>query len=247
VIGTVGAQPMFGPGHETLSPGTPELAQACSAVKEATVVCSKEALAWTLRQVGYPFVGWLVGAAAIIALPSVILMMMFGQTRIFFVMSRDGLLPPVLSKVHPRYHTPYVVTIITGIVVAVFAALFPVGALADISNSGTLFAFAMVAVAVLVLRRTDPSRTRPFRTPAVAIVAPLAVLGCIYLFFSLSGYTLSLFAGWAIVGLFVYFLYSRSHSHVGRGIVEVHEDDSDIPPQPVPPMPDAPTPGGRQA
>jgi APA family basic amino acid/polyamine antiporter len=162
---------------------------------------------------------------------------MFGQTRIFFVMSRDGLLPEGLSKVHPKYKTPYVVTIITGVFVAFFAALFPVGALADISNSGTLFAFAMVAIAVVVLRRTDPARHRPFRTPAVMVVAPLAVLGCLYLFFSLSAYTLLLFVGWAMIGLVVYFLYSRNHSHVGRGLVEVHEDDDDIPPQPIAPLP----------
>ena len=200
-----------------------------------------------MRSIGWQQIGNLIGLAAGLALPSVVLMMMFGQTRVFFVMSRDGLLPAALSKVHPRYHTPYVVTIITGVFVAIFAALFPVGALADISNSGTLFAFAMVAITVLVLRRTDPGRTRPFRTPAVAIVAPLAVLGCVYLFFSLSGYTLALFAGWAVVGLFVYFLYSRRHSHVGRGIIEVHEDDRDAPPVPVPPMPDAPAPGPSQA
>jgi len=98
-----------------------------------------------------------------------------------------------------------------------------------------------------VLRRTDPTRVRPFRTPAVFIVAPVAIVGCVYLFFSLSGYTLSLFAGWAVFGLLIYFLYSRSHSHVGRGIIDVHEDDAGIPPQPVPPMPGAPTPGGEQA
>jgi APA family basic amino acid/polyamine antiporter len=116
--------------------------------------------------------------------------------------------------------------------------LFPVGALADISNSGTLFAFAMVAITVLVLRKTDPDRHRPFRTPAVAIVAPVAVLGCLYLFFSLSAYTLGLFVGWATIGLIIYFLYSRSHSHVGRGHVEVHETDADAPPTSVPPVPD---------
>jgi APA family basic amino acid/polyamine antiporter len=97
----------------------------------------------------------------------------------------------------------------------------------------------MVAIAVMILRKTDPTRHRPFRTPAVMLVAPLAILGCIYLFFSLSGYTLALFAGWAVIGLAVYFLYSRHHSHVGRGLVEVHEGDADIPPQPVPPMPGA--------
>ena len=237
VIGTVGAQPVAGPGGEVLSPGTPALSQACAAIQENAVVCSKEALAWTLKQVGYPFVGWLVGAAAIIALPSVILMMMFGQTRIFFVMSRDGLLPEFFSKIHPRFHTPHLITILTGVFVALFSAFFPVGLLADVSNSGTLFAFAAVSIAVLVLRRTDPNRARPFRTPVVMITAPLAIAGCVYLFFSLSIETIELFFGWAAIGLVVYFLYSRSRSHVGRGVVEVHETDVGIPPQPVPPVP----------
>ncbi len=239
VIGSVGAQPLLDAAGHGIAPGSKEMAAACAAQAHEVVVCSKEALAWTLRSIGWQQIGNLVGLAAGLALPSVVLMMMFGQTRIFFVMSRDGLLPEVLSRVHPRYHTPHVVTIITGIFVAFFAALFPVGALADISNSGTLFAFAMVAMAVLVLRRTDPHRHRPFRTPAVALVAPLAIAGCIYLFFSLSGYTLALFAGWALIGLVVYFGYSRKHSHVGRGHVEVHEEDADIPPQPVPPLPGA--------
>ena len=247
VIGTVGAQPVFGPGHEALSPGTPALSQACAAIQENAVVCSKEALAWTLKQVGWPFVGWLVGAAAIIALPSVILMMMFGQTRVFFVMSRDGLLPELFSKIHPTFRTPYVITLLTGLFVTLFAAFFPVGLLADVSNSGTLFAFAAVSIAVMVLRRTDPGRARPFRTPAIMLIAPISILGCVYLFFSLSGPTIMLFFGWAVVGLIVYFTYSYRRSHVGRGIVEVHEEDADIPPQPVPPLPDAPTPGGQQA
>lgn len=237
VVGSVGAQPLFDAAGNGIAPGSTELAAACATNGGQAVVCSKEALAWTLREIGWVQIGNLVGLAAGLALPSVILMMMFGQTRIFFVMSRDGLLPEALSRIHPKYHTPHVVTIITGIVVACFAALFPVGALADISNSGTLFAFAMVAIAVLVLRRTDPSRVRPFRTPAVMLVAPLAVIGCLYLFFSLSSYTLMLFVGWAAIGLLVYFGYSRKRSHVGLGRVEVHEDDDDIPPQPVAPLP----------
>ena len=109
-------------------------------------------------------------------------MMMFGQTRIFFVMARDGLLPERLASVHPRFRTPHVVTAFTGVVVTLAAAFLPVGKLADYSNSGTLFAFAMVALSVLVLRRTDPDRRRPFRTPAVGIIAPLAILGCIGLY-----------------------------------------------------------------
>jgi len=236
VIGTVGAQPVFGAGHEVLSPGSPALSEACKSIGENAVVCSKEALAWTLRSVGHPLVGWLVGLAAILALPSVILMMMFGQTRIFFVMSRDGLLPEFFSRVHPRFHTPHVITMLTGIFVALFAAFFPVGLLADVSNSGTLFAFAAVSIAVLVLRRTDPSRKRPFRTPAVMIVAPISILGCIYLFGSLSAATIQLFIGWALLGLVVYYAYSRSRSHVGRGLTEVHEIDADLPPGSVPPI-----------
>lgn len=237
VIGSVGAQPLFDAAGNAIAPGSKELATACAAQATEVVVCSKEALAWTLREIGWQQVGNLVGLAAGLALPSVILMMMFGQTRIFFVMSRDGLLPEVLSKIHPKYKTPHVVTMITGVFVALFAALFPVGALADISNSGTLFAFAMVAVAVLVLRKREPNRARPFRTPAVMVVAPLAAVGCLYLFWSLSAYTKLLFVGWAAVGLLVYFGYSRSRSHVGLGKVEVHEEDADAPHQPVPPLP----------
>ena len=237
VIGTVGAQPVAGPHGEVLSPGTPALSQACSAIHDSAVVCSKEALAWTLKSIGYPFVGWLVGAAAIIALPSVILMMMFGQTRIFFVMSRDGLLPEVFSKVHPRFRTPHIITVLTGIFVTLFAAFFPVGLLADVSNAGTLFAFAAVSIAVMVLRRTDAGRVRPFRTPALMLTAPLSIIGCVYLFFSLDMKTKLIFVGWAAVGLVVYYLYSYSRSHVGLGRVEVHEDDADVPPQPVPPVP----------
>lgn len=236
VIGSVGAQPLLNADGSGIAPGTSELTAACKAAGDAAVVCSKEALAWTLRTIGWPQIGNLVGLAAGLALPSVILMMMYGQTRIFFVMSRDGLLPERLSDVHPRFKTPHVITIITGIFVALFAAFFPVGALADISNSGTLFAFAMAAVAVLALRRTDPARHRPFRTPAVNLVAPLAIIGSIYLFFSLDRYTLTLFAAWAVLGLVIYFAYGRRKSHVGRGLIEVHEDDPGIPPEPVPPI-----------
>ena len=238
VIGTVGAQPVMDASGAGLRPGSPEMTAACAAIGDAKVVCSKEALAWTLREIGWPQIGNLIGLAAGLALPSVILMMMFGQTRIFFVMSRDGLLPPILSTVHPKFKTPHIITMITGVFVALFAAFFPVGILADISNSGTLFAFAMVAIAVLVLRRTDPDRKRPFRTPAIMLVAPLAAAGCVYLFFSLPTDTQIMFAVWATIGLVVYFLYGYRKSHVAHGEPgEVHELDADAPPGPVPPMP----------
>ncbi|MDP5277725.1 amino acid permease [Sphingomonas sp. DG1-23] len=230
VIGAPGlsTQPVTA-GGIALEPGSRELAAQCAAraaegLKD--VVCSKEALAFTLREIGWPQIGNLLGLAAGLALPSVILMMMFGQTRIFFVMSRDGLLPQAFSKIHPKFNTPHVITIITGVAVALFAAFFPVGQLANISNSGTLFAFAAVSIAVMVIRRTEPNRKRPFRTPAVFVTAPLAILGCVYLFISLDHKSIILFLIWAAIGLLVYFGYSRSRSHVGRGIIDVPEHEA---------------------
>ena len=237
VIGTVGANPLVDASGAGLAPGSAQLTAACASISDQAVVCSKEALAWTMREIGWPQIGNLIGLAAGLALPSVILMMMFGQTRIFFVMSRDGLLPAAFSKIHPKFKTPHVITIITGAFVALFAAFFPVGILADISNSGTLFAFAAVSIAVMVLRRTDPNRARPFRTPAVLVTAPVAILGCLYLFYKLGVETKLMFLGWAALGLVIYFVYSRARSHVGLGHDEVHEQDPDAPPPPVPPAP----------
>ena len=236
--GAIGAQPVTGLHGEILAPGTPELAAQCARIVASGVneplACSHEALAHVLRSIGWQRIGDLIGVAAFIALPSVVLMMMFGQTRIFFVMARDGLLPEKLASVHPRFRTPHVVTAFTGVGVTLAAAFLPVGKLADYSNSGTLFAFAMVAVSVLVLRRTDAGRTRPFRTPAVALVAPLAILGCLGLYLYLPLVAILVLPGWGLVGLLVYFLYSRSRSHVGLGVVEVHEPEiHDIQP-PIP-------------
>jgi basic amino acid/polyamine antiporter, APA family len=178
---------------------------------------SKEPLAFVLRELGHPQVGNWVAIAAIVALPSVVLMMLFGQTRILFTMARDGLLPNVLASVHPKYKTPHVVTWVTGIAVSLFAAMFPVAVLADISNSGTLFAFFAVAIGVLILRRTQPNRARPFRAPLVWVVGPLAAAGCALLFFSLGVPTILMFLAWATLGIVVYFTYSRGNSHVGKG------------------------------
>ncbi|HLJ51869.1 MAG TPA: amino acid permease, partial [Rhizomicrobium sp.] len=151
-VGAIGAQPVRGLMGEVLAPGSAELAQRCAAIVASgatqPLVCSREALAHVLRTVGYVPIGNLIGLAAFLALPSVVLMMMYGQTRVFFVMARDGLLPAKLASVHPRFRTPHVVTAFTGAVVMVAAAFLPVGKLADYSNSGTLFAFAMVAVSV---------------------------------------------------------------------------------------------------
>ena len=179
-------------------------------------MCSKEALAHVLREIGWVKVGNLIGLAAFLALPSVILTLLFGQTRIFFVMSRDGLLPEVLSRVHKRFKTPHIVTMATGAAVTVAAAFFPVGKLADIANSGTLFAFMVVAIAVMVLRKKDPERKRPFKTPFIWIVGPLTVVGCVTLFMFLPMEAKLIFPIWTTIGLLVYFTYGYRKSHVAH-------------------------------
>jgi len=246
-IGAMGADPVRDAAGAVLAPGSAELAAQCKSIVAGggtePLVCSKEALAHVLRTIGWQRVGDFMGIAAFVALPSVVLMMMFGQTRIFFVMARDGLLPEKLSSVHPKFRTPHVVTAFTGIVVTLAAAFLPVGKLADYSNSGTLFAFAMVALAVLVLRKKDPGRRRPFRTPAVTIIAPLAIVGCVGLYLFLPLIAKLVLIVWGAVGLLVYFGYSRSRSHVGRGIIEVPELSPEAPQSVgVPPMPGAPAP-----
>ncbi|MGI8932100.1 MAG: amino acid permease, partial [Sphingomicrobium sp.] len=163
-VGTIGGQPIMGPNGIPFPAGSEELARQCAMVEHsAKLVCSNEALAHVLRTIGFGAIGNMLGYAAIIALPSVILILLFGQTRIFFVMARDGLLPEKLSEVHPKWKTPYIVTAITGVVVAIAAAFLPVGQLADIANAGTLYAFLMVAVAVMMLRKTNPDRKRSFK------------------------------------------------------------------------------------
>ncbi len=230
-IGAIGAQPVMGAGA-ALAPGSAELTGRCALMGAGAtqpLVCSKEALVHVLETIGWPALGRLVGLAAVIALPSVVLMMMFGQTRVFFTMARDGLLPEKLASVHPRFKTPHVVTMVTGTGTAIAAAVLPVGKLADLSNSGTLFAFFMVAIAVMVLRRTDPGRRRPFRTPGLWVIAPLAILGSVTLYISLPLTAILVLPGWGAIGLLVYFLYGRRRSHVGRGIVEqIGEDDPPI-------------------
>ena len=118
-------------------------------------------------------------------------------------------------------------TLVTGVAAAIAAAFLPVGKLADYSNSGTLFAFGMVAVSVLVLRRVDPARRRPFRCPAVYVVAPLSIIGCIGLYVSLPLTAILVLPGWGLIGLLIYFFYSRKRSYVGRGMMDGAETAGD--------------------
>ena len=228
-VGTIGGQPIMGPGGVPFPAGSEELARQCALPQYADMlVCSNEALAHVLREIGFSGVGNLLGIAAFVALPSVILILLFGQTRIFFVMARDGLLPESLSKIHPKWKTPYVVTAITGGIVAFAAAFLPVGQLADIANAGTLYAFMMVAIAVMMLRKTDPDRERLFRTPMLWLVGPATIAGCIFLFLNLPFEAMIVLPAWAAIGLVVYYLYGYKSSHLGKGIVEVVDDEPGV-------------------
>ena len=212
-IGSIGAQPVMDAAGHGIEPGTPEMLHACmDPSKLSSLVCSDEPLAHVLREIGWSKVSRLIGLAAFLALPSVILMMMFGQTRVFFSMARDRLLPDVLTTIHPRFKTPHIVTMITGAVVMCAAAFFPVGKLADLSNGGTLAAFFAVALGVMILRRTSKDRRRPFRTPGIWVVGPLALIGCLALFALLPLVTILVFFGWAALGLVVYATYGRNRS-----------------------------------
>ena len=212
-VGSIGAQPVTDVAGRALQPGSAELLIACKdSLKAVTLVCSDEPLAHVLRQIGWGRVSSMIGLAAFVALPSVILVLIFAQTRIFFCMARDGLLPQALTKVHRRFNTPHVITLITGAVVITTAALLPVGKLADLSNGGTLTAFFAVALGVMILRITEPARPRPFRTPFVWIVGPLALIGCVGLFALLPSFTILAFFVWAFLGLALYRLYGYRRS-----------------------------------
>jgi len=222
-IGAAGAQPVLDQTGAGLAPGSMALAEQCQSLAAAgqhPLVCSREALAQVLRQIGWGKIGNMIGLAAFLALPSVVLMMLFAQTRIFFVMARDGLLPDVLSRVHPTFKTPHIVTLMTGFGVTLAAAFFPVGKLADVSNSGTLFAFLVVALSVMILRVKDKNRHRPFRTPGVWVVGPLAMAGCVTLFLFLPPEAKLVFPVWGSIGLVFYFLYGYRKSHVAQGLYE---------------------------
>jgi APA family basic amino acid/polyamine antiporter len=162
-----------------------------------------------------PALSWLamlVDIGAIAGLASVVLVMLMGQPRIFFAMARDGLLPPVLGRVHPRFATPHVATIVTGLVAAVVAGLFPIGLLGELVSIGTLFAFVIVCAGVWVLRRRDPGAARAFRTPWVPLVPILGIATCGYLMIGLGAGTWLRLLVWLAIGLAIYFGYGRRHS-----------------------------------
>jgi basic amino acid/polyamine antiporter, APA family len=166
---------------------------------------------------GLGFFGAFIKIGAIAGLTSVILVQLLGQSRVFYSMSRDGLLPPFVQKIHPRFRTPYITSIVTGLAVAIPAAILPVRDAAKLVSIGTLLAFVIVCTGVLVLRIREPNLRRPFKTPFVWFVAPAGALSAAYLMFYLDLQTWIRLLIWLAIGLTIYFVYSRTHSNLARG------------------------------
>ncbi|PRZ15371.1 amino acid/polyamine/organocation transporter (APC superfamily) [Laceyella sediminis] len=167
-----------------------------------------------LQYAGQDWVAGFIDLGAIVGMLTVMLVMLFGQTRIAFAMSRDGLLPSVFSKVHPKFQTPYRATWIIGSVAALLGGIVPLDRLAEMINIGTLTAFVLISLGVIVLRKTQPELPRKFRTPAVPFVPLLSMAVCIFLMTNLSASTWYAFLIWLTIGLSIYFLYSRKRSHL---------------------------------
>src|SRR4026208_69464 len=182
-------------------------------IKKYTVYLGDPAAAATAFA-SQPWAEALISAGALAGMTSVLLVFQLGQPRIFMAMARDGLLPQYFARIHPRYRTPHVTTSWTGIVVGGVAMLTDIGSLADLTNIGTLFAFVLVCCGVIVLRRKDPTRPRPFRVPFVPVFPLLGVLFCVALMLSLPLETWARFLIWLILGLAIYFRYRARHSRL---------------------------------
>jgi APA family basic amino acid/polyamine antiporter len=171
-------------------------------------------LAHALETAGLPIAGAIVAFGAIVSITAVLLVFQYGQPRIFFAMARDGLLPAWAARIHPKYRTPHVTTVVTGLVVAVGALFMDENEIYDLTNIGTLSAFAIVCLGVLALRRIDPDRPRPFRVPALPVVALLGAAACLYVILGLPATAKWRFLVWLAVGIALYFAYGFRHSHL---------------------------------
>ncbi len=171
-------------------------------------------LANALELAGLPTAGAIVAFGAIVSITAVLLVFQYGQPRIFFAMARDGLLPKWAARIHPKYRTPHVTTVVTGLIVAVGAMFMDENEIYDLTNIGTLSAFAIVCIGVLALRRIDPERPRPFRVPALPVVSLLGAAACLYVILGLPPAAKWRFLIWLAVGIALYFAYGFQHSHL---------------------------------
>ena len=199
------------------------VAAVLTGVVPYSMLDTAEPVAFALRHIGYNVGSAIVAVGAICGITTVLLVLLYGQSRIFFAMSRDGMVPANVCKIHRRFHTPYRVTILGAIFVSVIAGVFPIGMIAEMANIGTLSAFLIASIGVMVLRKTEPDLKRNFKCPAVWLIAPLAVLSCGYLMANLPLATWHRFGFWILFGLCVYFGYSRAHSVIGRRAAEKAE------------------------
>lgn len=196
------------------------VAAVLTGVVPYSMLDTAEPVAFALRHIGYNVGSAIVAVGAICGITTVLLVLLYGQSRIFFAMSRDGMVPANVCKIHRRFHTPYRVTILGAIFVSAIAGVFPIGMIAEMANIGTLSAFLIASIGVMVLRKTEPDLKRNFKCPAVWLIAPLAVLSCGYLMANLPLATWHRFGFWILFGLCVYFGYSRAHSVIGRRAAE---------------------------
>lgn len=192
------------------------VAAVLTGVVPYTELNNPEPVAFALRYIGYNLGSALVGVGAIAGITTVLLVLLYGQARIFFAMSRDGMVPARVCKIHKRYHTPYIVTVLGAIFVSLIAGFAPIGLIAEMANIGTLSAFTVAAIGVMVLRITKPDIHRSFHCPLVWLIAPLAVVACGYLMYHLPFDTWIRFIVWCAFGCLVYFGYSYQHSTLAK-------------------------------
>ncbi len=171
--------------------------------------------------------GSIISIGAVCGLTTVLLILLFGQSRIIFSMARDGLLPNFFSHIHPRFRTPYLSSLVVGVVVALIAGLTPIDVVAELTNIGTLAAFVLVSFAVIILRRTQPNLPRTFRVPWVPVIPILSMLGSFALIVTLPPVTIVRFIVWLILGLLTYFFYSRHRSHLQLEVTTAETGDRD--------------------
>lgn len=191
-------------------------AAAVGAVHYSVFANSPEPLALILREAGQPKIATIVSTGAVIALPTVLLAFLYGQSRIFMVMARDGFFPQSLAVIWKKHNTPARITVLTAILVSLIAAVTPIDVIASLANAGTLCAFVAVGACVIVRRLREPQAERPFATPFVWIVAPMTIVGCIYLFTNLSRLTIEFFFGWNAIGLLLYWIYGSRAAERAR-------------------------------
>jgi basic amino acid/polyamine antiporter, APA family len=184
-------------------------------MQKYTELSTDAPLADAFKAVGHPFWAGVISFGAAVGLTSVCMILLLGQSRVFFAMSRDGLLPRLFSQVHPRFGTPYRSTVLLGVVVAIVAGFTSISELAELVNIGTLFAFVVVALGVIVLRRTRPDLPRSFRTPLVPLVPVLSVLASLWLMLNLPAETWLRFGIWMVIGVVFYFAWGRANSRLG--------------------------------